>query len=61
MTVAKTFYDYIGEKFWEAHPEALDDESVDMQADWEAELDPCEVMVWAQEWHDEVVKQGGSQ
>jgi len=54
---AKTFYDYIGEKFWEQNPDCLDDEAVYRQADWEAELDPCEVMVWAQEWHDKLMKE----
>lgn len=48
--VAKTFRDYIGEKFAEDNPGVLDDIWVDMQAEWEAGLDVQDVIRWADEW-----------
>lgn len=54
---AKTFQAYMNEKFWYAHPECLDDDYPDHYDDWLDELDPAEVVLWAQEWHDKVMKE----
>jgi len=48
-----TFQEYIENKFWEENPQTLDDDAPDAQADWEAGLDPQDLMDWAEKWHQE--------
>lgn len=45
------FEEYLREKFANQY-NGLDDEMPDAEADWFSELDPADVIIWAQEWHD---------
>ena len=47
-----TFEDYLNEKFYADNPMTLDDEWPDKYTDWLVELDPDQLVKWAQEYAD---------
>ena len=54
----QAFEDYLRDKFAEGYL-GLDDDMPDIEAEWFADLDPADVIEWAEEWARKVY--GGAQ
>lgn len=51
-----TFKDYLSDKFFDQHPEVLDDDMPDRFDDWLAELDIDEVLNYGEQFRTEVIE-----